>query len=110
LSWKLPLKNNFDQDGRCSARESLAGMIIHEKTKEGAFARYMAEVRALPGLCIVSTSVHCVGPPRVKSDDHFLLSATKKVGKKRAAKMPHPNEIFGISISLLLLTAGHGFL
>ena len=26
----------------------------------------------------------------------------ENVGKKRAAKMPHPNEIFGISISLLL--------
>ena len=25
----------------------------------------------------------------------------ENVGKKRAAKMPHPNEIFGISISLL---------
>ena len=71
LRWELPLKNNFDKDGRCSARGSLAGMIIHDKTKEGAFVRYMAEVRALPGLCVVRTSVYCVGPPRAKSDDHF---------------------------------------
>jgi len=52
------LKNNFDKDGRCSARGSLAGMIIHDKTKEGSFVRYMAEVRALPGLCIARTSVY----------------------------------------------------
>ena len=31
-------------------------MIIHDTTKEGDFARYMAEARALPGLCIESTS------------------------------------------------------
>ena len=58
LRWKLPLKNNFDKDGRCSARGSLAGMIVHDKIKEGAFVRYMAEVRVLPGLCIVRTSVY----------------------------------------------------
>ena len=30
-------------------------MIIHDKIKEGAFVRYMAEVRALSGLCIART-------------------------------------------------------
>ena len=65
------MKNNFDKDYRFSARESLAGMINHDKIKEGAFVRYMAEFRALPGLSIARTSVFCVGPPRAKSDDHF---------------------------------------
>jgi hypothetical protein len=40
----------------------------------------------------------------------IFVERNENVGKKRAAKMPHPNEIFGISISLLLLAAGHGFL
>ena len=53
----MPLKNNFDKVGRYSARGSLAGMIVHDKIKEGAFVLYMAEVRALPGLCIARTSV-----------------------------------------------------
>jgi len=33
----------------------------------------------------------------------IFVEHNENVGKKRAAKMPHPNEIFGISISLLLL-------
>jgi hypothetical protein len=73
------LKNIFDKDGRFSARGSLAGMIIDDKTKEGAFVRNMAEVRALSGLCIVRTSVYCVGPPRAKSDD------PKKARRQNAA-------------------------
>ena len=77
-------------------------MIIDDKTKEGAFVRNMAEVRTLSGLCIVRTSVYCVGPPRAKSDNHFV-EHNENVGKKRAAKMPNPNEIFGISISLLFV-------
>ena len=51
------MKNNFDKDGRCSARGSLAGMIIDDKIKKGAFVRYTAEVRALSDLCVVRTSV-----------------------------------------------------
>jgi hypothetical protein len=31
----------------------------------------------------------------------IFVEHNKNVGKKRAAKMPHPNEIFGISISLV---------
>jgi hypothetical protein len=31
----------------------------------------------------------------------IFVEQNENVGKKRAAKMPHPNEIFGISISLL---------
>jgi hypothetical protein len=33
----------------------------------------------------------------------IFVEHKENVGKKRAAKMPHPNEIFGISISLLPL-------
>ena len=33
----------------------------------------------------------------------IFVEHNENVGKKRAAKMPHPNEIFGISISLLFL-------
>jgi hypothetical protein len=33
----------------------------------------------------------------------IFVEQNENVGKKRAAKMPHPNEIFGISISLLLV-------
>ena len=68
---EVAFEEQFDKDGRCSARGSLAGMIIDDKIKKGAFVRYMAKVRALSGLCIARTSVFCVGPPRAKSDDHF---------------------------------------
>jgi hypothetical protein len=40
----------------------------------------------------------------------IFVERNENVGKKCAAKMPHANEIIGISISLLLLAAGHGFL
>jgi hypothetical protein len=33
----------------------------------------------------------------------IFVEQNENVGKKRAAKMPHPNEIFGISIYLLLI-------
>jgi hypothetical protein len=32
----------------------------------------------------------------------FFVEHNENVGKNRAAKMPHPNQMFGISISLLL--------
>jgi hypothetical protein len=40
----------------------------------------------------------------------IFVEHNENVGKKRAAKIPHPNAIFGISISLLLLAVVHGFL
>jgi hypothetical protein len=40
----------------------------------------------------------------------IFVERNEKRREKARRKMPHPNAIFGISISLLLLAAGHGFL
>ena len=63
VSWFPGTRNTGLPWSRSHQQKSLAGFLI----KEGAFVRYMAEVRALPGLCIVRTSVYCVGPPRANT-------------------------------------------
>ena len=82
------------------ARGSLAGMIIHDKKKRAP----LSVTWPRSAHCQASVSyaqVFIVLALRGLKATIIFVELNENVGKKRAAKMPHPNEIFGISISLL---------